>query len=177
MRKLVYYVAVTIDGYIARVDGSIDGFPAQGEHVTAYMASLAEFDTVLMGRATYEFGYQFGLQPGEAPYPGKTNYVISRTLPDFEQTQVGIVREQAAEFVHALKQQDGRAIYLCGGGHLAGFLLDHQLIDELVLKLNPVIFGRGIRLFGTSTKFVDLQLIGIKQYKTGVAFHSYRLAY
>jgi len=62
MRKLKYYVASTVDGFIGHEDGSVNGFLEQGEHVTDYLESLKTwFDVVLMGRKTYEFGFQFGV--------------------------------------------------------------------------------------------------------------------
>ncbi len=82
MRKIVYHVGMTLDNYIAHEDGSIGGFSnfAEGEHVTEYLESLKAYDTVLMGRATYEFGYQYGLKPGQPAYPHMQHYIFSKTL-------------------------------------------------------------------------------------------------
>ena len=63
-RKVVYYVATSIDHYIAHEDETIDGFATEGHHISDYITSLRDYDTVLMGRRTYEWGYQFGVQPG-----------------------------------------------------------------------------------------------------------------
>ena len=63
MRNITYYVATSIDGYIEGPDGDISGFVAQGAGVSQYLADLKEFDTVIMGRNTYEFGYAYGLKP------------------------------------------------------------------------------------------------------------------
>jgi dihydrofolate reductase len=62
-RKIVYYVASSLDGYISGINDDISGFVATGNGVERYLADLAEFDTVIMGKNTYEFGYKFGLQP------------------------------------------------------------------------------------------------------------------
>ena len=82
MRKLVYHVATTLDNYIAHEDGSIGGFAAfgEGDHVIDYLESLKGYDTVVMGKATYEFGYQFGLQPGQPAYPHMVHYIFSDHL-------------------------------------------------------------------------------------------------
>ncbi|NMG10708.1 dihydrofolate reductase family protein [Brasilonema sp. UFV-L1] len=182
-RKLIYHVGTTLDNYIAHEDGSTDGFSAfmEGEHVTEYLESLKAYDTVLMGKATYEYGYQFGVQPGQPSptYPHMKHYIFSKTLrfdtePD---EQVKIIDKNELEFVKQLKEEEGTDIYLCGGGTFAGFLFENELIDELIIKLYPVIFGSGIRLFGKSTKAIDLSLINSKVYKTGVLLLTYKLNY
>ncbi len=68
-----------------------------------------------------------------------------------------------------LKEGDGTDIYLCGGGAIAGFLLEHDLVDRLVLKVNPIVFGHGIRLFGGSSTKVELALLGATSYANGVS--------
>jgi dihydrofolate reductase len=59
MRKIIYYVAIFIDGYISGPDGDVSMFTANGDGVNQYLADLNEFDTVIMGRKTYEFGYKY----------------------------------------------------------------------------------------------------------------------
>src|SRR5262245_49832952 len=179
MRKLVYHVATTLDNYIAHEDGSIGGFAdfAEGDHVTDYLESLKEYDTVVMGKATYEFGYQFGLQPGQPAYPHMQHYIFSKTLkfdtpPD---QKVKIVHKDELEVIRQLKEENGTDIYLCGGGAFAGFLAEHDLIDELRIKLYPLVFGKGIRLFGNSTCAVNLSLISSKVYRTGAMLITYQV--
>ena len=181
MRKLVYHVAMTLDNYISHEDGSVGGFAnfMEGDHVTDYVESLKAYDTVVMGKATYTFGYDYGLQPGQPAYPHMKHYIFSKTL-QFEtepDPQVEIVRENELEFIKQLKRGEGTDIYLCGGGTFAGFLFDHDLIDELKIKLYPLIFGRGLRLFGKSTKAVDLSFVDSKSYQTGALLLTYRLNY
>jgi dihydrofolate reductase len=179
MRKLVYYIAASVDHYIAHEDETMGGFVMEGQHVTDYLNSLSDYDTVLMGKATYEWGYQFGVQPGEpAPtYPHMMQYVFSRTMPDYQHERLHVVQDNAADFTRQLKQQDGGSIYLCGGGKLAGTLLDHHLIDELFLKLHPVVFGKGIALFGDSAKSVGLSMNNVKVYQNGVMYIHYNVCY
>ncbi|XXY85034.1 dihydrofolate reductase family protein [Sorangium sp. So ce295] len=64
-------------------------------------------------------------------------------------------------------------MYLCAGGAFAGFLLDHDLIDQLVLKVNPIVFGHGVRLFGGSSRKVELALLGATSYTNGVSLLRY----
>lgn len=175
MRKLVYYVAVSVDQFIAREDESIEGFLTEGHHIPDYLNSLRDYDTVLMGRKTYEWGFQFGIQPGEAvpTYAHMTQYVFSSGMEPSQSEQLRVVREDAAAFVEQLKAEDGGSIYLCGGGRLAESLLQAGLIDELILKMNPVLFGRGIPVFGDSTHSTALSLLDTKVYNNGVIYLHY----
>jgi dihydrofolate reductase len=177
MRPLVYDVAASLDGFVSHEDGSVEGLLADGEHVIDYLERLKRYDTVLMGRSTYEWGYRFGLAPGAPAYPHMTHLIFSTTLRFEQNQQLRVVAEDALGVVRSLKQGDGSDLYLCGGGTFAGFLLEHQLIDRLILKQNPVLFGHGIRLFGTSSKKVPLRLGASKLYANGVSLLEYDLAY
>src|SRR5688572_19615128 len=112
MQSLVYYVASTIDGCIARGDDSFDFFVNEGQHVTDYLAALKDFDAVVMGRRTYEIGTKAGVTN---PYPWMATYVVSTMLDKSTDPNVTIVTEDPADFVLALKERPGRGIYLCGG--------------------------------------------------------------
>jgi dihydrofolate reductase len=175
MRKLKYYVASTVDGFIGHEDGSVNGFVEQGEHVTDYLESLkTQFDVALMGRKTYEFGFQFGVTN---PYPWMRQYVFSRTMKESPDPNVTLVSENVVGLVRKLKDESGKGIYLCGGAELATMLFDEKLIDEVVLKLNPVLFGSGISLLSRSDAPIDLELTGSKVYENGVLLLHYRVRY
>lgn len=179
MRKIIYHVATTLDNYIAREDGSIGGFLEEGDHIPDYMAHLQRYDTVIMGRNTYEFGYQYGLKPGQPAYPHMQHYIFSKTLQfDAEPDEkVKIIHKDEIPFIRELKQTDGTDIYLCGGGVFAAYLFENGLIDEVIVKLNPVVFGSGIKLFGGSTKSANLRLIDTKVYNSGVVLLTYKIKY
>jgi dihydrofolate reductase len=161
MRKLVYYVASTIDGFIAGPDGDIDFFPFEpdlAEYIrTRYPETLPThareplgipagtpnrvFDALVMGRGTYDPAYRHGIT---SPYGHLRQYVFSRSVPPAPEPEVEVVDGDPVAFVQALKKQDGMDIWLCGGGDLAGQLLPE--VDELVVKLSPVIAGGGVPL-------------------------------
>lgn len=178
-RKLIYYVAMTVDHYIAREDETIDGFPTDGHHITDYLDSLQRFDTVLMGSKTYMWGYQFGITPGEPVplYAHMMQYVFSQSMAAYEHTGLRVIRDDPATFTHELKTQAGKDMYLCGGGCLAGYLLKQRLVDEVILKVNPVVFGRGIPVFGDLQEGFDLSLLDTKIYNNGVLFLRYTINY
>lgn len=176
-RKIIYYVASSLDGFIAGPNENISGFVPEGPGVDQYLEDLKEFDTVIMGRKTYEFGYQFGLKPGMPAYPHMQHYIFSSSL-QLEQAHPKVqVRPVDLPFIQALKAETGTPIYLCGGGAFAGYLLENELIDELKIKLNPLILGDGIRLFGESKKSYQLQLIESQQFADGLLINSYDLIY
>lgn len=177
MRKLIYHVAASLDNFICHRDGSIDGFPVEGDHIAEYADRLKEYDTVIMGRATYEFGYRFGLRPGDLAYHHMRHYVFSKSLQFENPSSIHLVRENEVELVKQLKAETGSPIYLCGGGTLAGFLFQHQLIDELLVKLNPVLLGSGIGMLEGQQSPVALTLLHAKTYSSGVSLLGYRVEY
>ena len=79
MKKIVYYVAVSLDGYISGKNDDISQFIMQGDGVDHYQSNLTEFGTVIMGRKTYEFGFKYGLKPGQPAYPDMKHYIFSET--------------------------------------------------------------------------------------------------
>lgn len=173
MRKLAYYVATTVDGFIAHENGSFDGFLMEGEHVDYFTATLAAYDTVLMGRATYDMGRKFGVT---SPYPKLRQLVISRSLKQSPDPAVELISDNAAGFVRELKQQSGKDIWLCGGAELAAQLAAEGLIDELIVKSNPVVFGKGKSLFAGPLSTTALELVEHKVFRNGVVVLRYRVA-
>lgn len=158
MRELTYYIGVTLDGFIAGPGDEVDFFPLSAEFENFMGGELADmqpahvrgargaaddpvtrFDTVLMGRRTYEPALQFGITD---PYVHLRTLVFSTTLDDPGDANVEIVRADPVARVRALKAEDGLGIYLAGGAGLAGVLLDE--IDRLIVKKYPVIAGEGI---------------------------------
>ncbi|WP_045115036.1 dihydrofolate reductase family protein [Microscilla marina] len=175
MKKIVYHIASSIDGYIATPNGGVERFLMQGAHADEFQQSLNGYDTVLMGRKTYEFGFQYGIKPGEPAYPGLHHVIVSGTLQFDSNQQVQLVNDQAVEYITHLKKQTGKSIWLCGGGHLAGLLAQHQLIDEVILKVNPIVLGQGIPLFAGLSSPLTLQTAQHKQYKNGVLLLKYEV--
>ena len=171
MRLLQYLVAASLDGRICRPDGSFDCFLKPGDHVEDYLEKLESFDAVLMGRRTYEVGLREGTTD---PYPSMESYVFSRTMTESPDPRVHLVRENAVELVTNLKAKPGGAIYLCGGADLAATLFAADLIDEVIVKLNPLVIGDGVPLFARVEAPVDLELFDVKRYESGVVLLSYR---
>ncbi|MEM6401923.1 MAG: dihydrofolate reductase family protein [Cyanobacteria bacterium P01_D01_bin.116] len=172
MRKLKYYVACSIDGFIARKDGSFNDFILDGEVVNDYIESFKLFDIVLMGRKTYEVGLKEGKTN---PYPMMKSFVFSCSMKASPDENVEIVSENAIALVKSLKNEAGKDIYLCGGANLATTLFNHNLIDEIILKINPLVMGSGIPLFGEFIKQTSLELTDSKIYDSGVLLVNYQV--
>lgn len=178
MNKIVYYVAISIDGYICGLDGDISGFVGEGSGVTKYMSDLKGFETTIMGKYTYEFGYAYGLKPGQPAYAHMQHYIFSKSLQfDSKSDQVHIISDYDLDKIKELKQNSTTDIYLCGGGVFAGWLFDNQLIDVIKVKINPLILGAGIRLFGESTSGYQLVLTDTESYDGGLVFNTYSINY
>ena len=185
-RKLVYYVACTVDGFIARDDGSFDWALAQGDHFADLVESFPEtfpahwrqafgvpaharrFDTVLMGRKTYEVGLNEGIT---SPYAPLRQFVVSRSLPEPPDSAVQVFRASPLELVRQLKAEEGKDIWLCGGGSLAAGVVTE--IDELILKINPVLIGSGVPLFAGAVGTERVTLVEHRSYPNGFVLARY----
>ncbi len=188
MRRLKYYIACTVDKFIAREDGSFDFFLMEEDHVADLLKLFPEtvpahfreklgiasenqiFDAVVMGRRTYEVGLKEGITN---PYPQMQQYIVSRTLKASPDPTVELVSTNPIAFVSKLKQQPGKDIWLCGGGNLATTLFPE--IDEMILKVHPILLGSGISLFSGVIELTSLELIDRKIYNNGFMLLHYRL--
>ncbi|MGD1941603.1 MAG: dihydrofolate reductase family protein [Leptolyngbyaceae cyanobacterium] len=190
MRTLTYYVACSVDGFIAHTDGSHGGFSQSGEYLADLFAQFPEtvpshlrsamgieaenqwFDVVLMGRKTYDIGLKEGFTN---PYAHMKQYLFSRSLPASPDTNVELVSEDAVEVVKNLKNESGKGIWLCGGANLATTLFAHNLVDQLILKMNPFLMGSGIPLFSGVVPQTALALTDSKIYPNGVLRLDYQV--
>jgi dihydrofolate reductase len=184
-RKLTYYVASTVDGFIAGPDGSWEFFPVEGEHLADLSVRYPEaipthvrqaigvdpanvgFDTVLVGRRTYQPALDIGVT---SPYAHLKQYVFARGLTSTD-PEVEIVDGDPIPLLRKLKHEHGLGIWLCGGGNLAHQLLDE--IDELVLKLYPIVIGEGIPLFAGPFQVNNYTLAESHTYGNGVMLLTY----
>lgn len=187
MRKLKYFIACTVDRFIARPDDSYNFFMTEGEHVADLHAAFPEtipacfrkklgitsenqcFDAVVMRRKTHEVGLKEGISN---PYLQMKQYVVSQTLRDPD-SEIELVSSDPVAFVRELKQQPGKDIWLCGGSSLATVLFPE--INEMILKVHPILLGSGIALFSGIVPQTSLELTDNKLYSNGFMLLGYRL--
>ena len=175
MKKIIYYVAVSLDGFISVPNDSIVSFVGEGNGVEQYLADLQKFKTVIMGRKTYEFGYKFGLVPGQPAYPHMEHFIFSNAMTLDNAHDTVHIEKISMDRIKDIRQNAKTDIYLCGGGQFAGWLLDHGQIDRLTLKINPIILGGGIRLFGDSQTACNWNLTETREFEHGLQIASYEL--
>lgn len=150
-RKIVLYIAMSLDGYIARKDGTLDWLPDPGDIDMGYDDFYDTIDTVVMGAATYEQIIN-ELSPDVWPYEGKQCFVAT-TKNRTSDKRTTFISEDIAGFVSKLKQQPGKDIWLVGGGKLVDPFIKQNVIDQYIITVMPTILGDGIPLFlGTDSK-------------------------
>jgi dihydrofolate reductase len=165
-RKFIVYVAVSIDGFIARPDGSVDWLEhpsLKGDHgMGAFYRSV---DTCILGRKTYDLSVKFGMADG---YAGKKNYVFSRTLSASASPKVHIVGEDVPAFAERLRSGKGKDIWLVGGAEIVAAFLDSGYVDEFVIHVIPTMIGEGIPLVAPRHRNLPLTLLATKRFPDGV---------
>ncbi|MEU6268116.1 dihydrofolate reductase family protein [Saccharopolyspora shandongensis] len=188
MRKLTYLIAATIDGFITGPTGKPDFFLHEGDHGDFIRAEYPEimpthirpligladapnkhFDTVLQGRATWEIGAQDGMT--NAYQHMRRNVVFSRSVAESPDPTVEFVATDPIDRVRELKREEGMGIWLCGGGKLAEALRPE--IDELMIKLHPIVTGSGTPLFSREFSPELFDLADTEVFDSGVIHLTY----
>ena len=166
MPELVYYVAASVDGYIAKPDGGLDWLaPYQGgEEDYGYAQFYQSVDAVLMGRKTYEQSLAFGAWL----YPGKSCWVFSHGSAKNLPADVVVTTQSPAQVMAEIAARGIKRAWLVGGGALAASFQSQGLITEYIVTIIPVILGDGIPLFAPSGVNENLKLVEAKQYPTGL---------
>lgn len=176
MRRVRLRVAMSLDGFIADVNGSVDWlhrFHTEGSREDYGMAKFfREIDTVLMGRHTHDFALSHGMKS----YRGLENFVFTRSKPLGKRNGVEYLSRDPAELIADLRKKRGKDIWLCGGGDLARQLLEAKLVDEIVLSIIPILLGDGIRMFVKGYPETELTVTACERYKTGLVTLTYEQA-
>lgn len=174
MGKTTLYIASTLDGKIARKDGSLDWLfalanPNQIDH--GYTDFLNTIGTTIMGKNTYNEILQFGV---EWPYKGMDSYVAT-TDTAFQVTtpETYVITSNLSDLVNKIKGQNPKDIWLIGGGQLITYFLNKDLLDRMILTLIPTIIGEGISLFPDNPKETKWILSNVEKFETGVVNLTY----
>lgn len=167
MKKIILYIAASLDGRIAEPDGGLEwltGFPNPEKTDYGYNDLLASVDTVIMGGKTYR-----ELQNMDViwPYPNQHTYVVSHHEWSAEEN-VSFITENMIERIKTLLDETGKDIWLVGGGELIAMLLEAGLVDEMRIIFIPVILGKGIPLFPEQPVESKWTLTSCKAYENGI---------
>jgi dihydrofolate reductase len=173
MKKIILYIALSIDGRIAEPDGSIEWlseFPITEEMNYGYKEFMASIDTIIMGGRSWR---ELSNMDAMGVYADKTVYVVSRhNWGDNE--NVNFITENVIEQITNLRNEPGKDIWLFGGGELVSMLLAADLVDEMQIAYIPVILGEGIPLFPKQPKESKWKLIKSRNYSSGIMMVEYQ---
>jgi dihydrofolate reductase len=162
MKKIRYGVAMSLDGYVAGPNGEADWIVVEPDF--DFGSLWAQFDTLLMGRRTYEAAVA---RLGEASMQGMKVVVVSRTLAQSDYPNVTIVRELNRECIQGLRSESRKDIWLFGGGGLFRALLELGEVDAVEVSVIPVLLGGGVALLPPPAGRAKLKLLEHKAYPTG----------
>jgi dihydrofolate reductase len=165
-RKLILYISMSLDGYIARKNHSLD-FLASVERENedyGYHEFVKNVDTIIIGRKTYDTLVNMGF---EYPHQDKNVWIITRNT-SLEHEVFTYYSGDLSTLIHELKAQPGSAIYCDGGAEIAHELMKFGLIDEFVISIVPVLLGDGIKLFSETRPEHPLHLISVNTYESGL---------
>ena len=165
MKKIILYIAVSLDGYIADRNGSVDWIKGQDDSIVpedTFTPFFDSVDTVIMGKRTYD-QIVTELSPNHWPYMGATTFVITHD-ECIETEHIRFRNASVCRLVDELRQQSGKNIWICGGAQIARQLIEKDMIDTYHIAVIPVILGGGIKLFDTTEHKFDLTLAGSKEY-------------
>ncbi|MEX0967206.1 MAG: dihydrofolate reductase family protein [Bacteroidia bacterium] len=165
MRKLILYIASSLDGYIAQPNDDLSFLSLveqEGEDY-GYHDFISSVDTVIMGRRTYDWV----LDHAEFPHKDKDAYIITRT-PRPDKGRTVFYTGNLTELVKRLKSEAGKNIFCDGGAEIVNELLKNELIDEFIISIIPFLAGEGIRLFKDERPAQKLKLKRVKTFDKGL---------
>jgi dihydrofolate reductase len=175
MSKIKLFIATTLDGYIAREDGSLDwlyAFPNPNNTDYGYADFFETIDTVIIGRKTYQEILSFGV---DWPYANCNTYMVTSDKnyqPKTEKTS--ILSNLSMEKIESIKEYSKKNIWIVGGGKIITQFLNLGQIDEMILCVIPKILGKGIELFPDSPKETSFDLLNVETFESGAVNLTYQ---
>lgn len=166
-RKLILFIACSLDGFIADKDGSLgwlDMVAAEGEDY-GYSKIVAQTDTYILGRKTYDKVLTFGMP---FPHDDRQTYVITST-PQASENNLHFHNADVVSLLQGIRQHEGKDIHLDGGGQLIHAFMQENLVDEYIISIIPTLLGDGTPLFVNGGKpQIDLELVKSTAYPSGL---------
>ena len=175
MRKIVLYIAASLNGKIAKPDGSVDWLdsaPNPENLDYGYYDFYKSIGTTIMGNSTYQQLIDWEI---DFPYPDKENFVLTRKDNMLDTEHVKFITDDHIEFISTLKSKEGSDIWLVGGSLVNTALLNAGLIDQIILFTIPIVLTDGIDIFGDIPAETILKLTDTKSYSTGMISSTYTI--
>src|SRR3989344_6107538 len=160
MRKVILFIASSLDGFIARKDGGIDWLFSDADY--GYSKFYSSIDTVITGRKTYDLT----LILEKEPFKDKKIYVFTNNLKSRLLINAEVISDPV-NFVKKLKDIKGKNIWLLGGSEIITLLMNANLVDEIILSIHPIVLGNGIPLF-INIKEIKIELVKSKKFDNGL---------
>lgn len=175
MRKIIVYIAMSLDGYIADKVGGVGWLSGDGsdaENLGSYPTFIETVDTVILGYKTYH-QIVTELSPAVWAYEGKQSYVLThRTMENTD--DITFTDREISGLLNELKSQNGKDIWICGGASIVNQVIKKKLVDELCISIIPAILGDGIKLFDLQENEKTLKLVSTLSYN-GIVDLRYQL--
>lgn len=172
MPRIVYYVAVSVDGFIAAKDGGIAWLDPFNSPELGFEAFLAKVGAVVIGRTTYDQTLTFGT--GAWPYQGRRGLIVTaRPISGLPDRVSAITAAELAPTLAKVRAETDRDVWIVGGGKTARACLDAGLVDELELYLIPRLLGDGIPLFERRDALTRVRLLETRAFSNGVVMVRY----
>lgn len=172
-RKIILYIAMSLDGYIADETGSVEWLssPELVEEDSNYEDFIEGIGTVILGRKTYD-QIKEDLSPDNYPYSQQESYVLTHR-PEEDQEKISFTDETAVDLASRLKKEEGKDIWIVGGASIIQPLLEKNLIDQYQICILPLILGKGLPLFPEIESRIDLSLESVYS-KNQMTYLSYK---
>lgn len=175
MKKIKLYIAASLDGYIAQLDGDMDWlleFPITPNENYGYDDFYETVDTVIMGGRTYR---DILCMDFVWPYKNKKVYIISRSQL-MKKDDIEFITDNVIEEISRLQEVEGKDIWLVGGSEIIAMLLNKEMVEEIIITYIPITLGNGIRLFSDSARESKWILKDTKSYPNSVSQVTYSLS-
>jgi dihydrofolate reductase len=180
MRKLVFFMHTSLDGFVAGPNGELNWIKVN-EEIFDFVATMTDkADAALYGRVTYEMMQSYWPTAGDQPNASKhdkehaawykkvSKVVLSKTLSEKGLSNTTVIGDQLADKINKIKQQEGKDILIFGSPTASHSLLRQGLIDEFWLFVNPIILGQGVPLYKGVMERTQLKLIEARTFGCGV---------
>lgn len=180
MRKLIFFMHASLDGFVAGLKGELNWVKVDEEIFDFVGTMTDQADAALYGRVTYQMMENYWPTAGEKPnaskhdiehsrwYNSVPKIVLSRTLNENGLKNSIVISQNLSDHINKIKQQDGKDILIFGSPSASKSLLNEGLVDEFWIFVNPILLGRGIPLFKDISEIVKLRLMGSKTFDNGV---------